>query len=543
MGRSRRKRKCIEAAFGQDPLEGYLYYNAGNRLDKVQRFHKAMEEKEPSEWNVDDVTWNDLEMDELFLRINHTNSFIGEQVLYDRLHRLKQADKRHDVKDRTAQEYADFEKRLAYLDEHPKAREEMEEHLQAIGKQEEGYYLAEFLLHSDWWKIGNVYVYHTLQILLVVFLGASILTDSIAALAGMVCVAMVNLMIYLYSKQKYEVYFGALAQFKSVYDFAEWMQKKDKETRLWFSEKTETAVCQLRKMSGVILRMNGRRQASMTGDVTAILAEYIWGVLLIDVSLFYHVMKIIGDKEDAVLQVIAFAGEIDSDIAVLSYRKSVDCWCVPEIRDGALAAEKMAHPLLKNPVANDFCLNKKAIITGTNASGKSTFMKAAAVNGILAQTIHTCIAKRFLMPQMQIVTCMALRDDIQTGESYYFREAKCIKRILDKIAAEAAVLIVIDEILKGTNTKERIAASKAILDHIGRTECFALVATHDNELTENPMYENFYFSSTIREKDIVFDYQIHKGTCRDSNAIALLAYLGYPESIVRKARANLNENR
>lgn len=77
MGRSRRKRKCIEAAIGQNPLEGYLYYNASNRLDKVQRFHKAMQEKEPSEWNIDDVTWNDLEMDELFLRINHTNSSLS----------------------------------------------------------------------------------------------------------------------------------------------------------------------------------------------------------------------------------------------------------------------------------------------------------------------------------------------------------------------------------------------------------------------------------------------------------------------------------
>ena len=141
------------------------------------------------------------------------------------------------------------------------------------------------------------------------------------------------------------------------------------------------------------------------------------------------------------------------------------------------------------------------------------------------------------------MTSMALRDDILTGESYYFREAKYLKRMLDLITMEASMLIVIDEILKGTNTKERIAASKAILEYIGQTKCLALVATHDSELTENNYYRDYHFSSKIQEEDIVFDYLIHEGTCEQSNAIALLSYLGYPNTIVEKAKVNMNENR
>lgn len=147
------------------------------------------------------------------------------------------------------------------------------------------------------------------------------------------------------------------------------------------------------------------------------------------------------------------------------------------------------------------------------------------------------------MAKMQIMTCMSLRDDILSGESYYFREAKYLKRMLDVVAEKTPVLIVIDEILKGTNTKERVAASKAILDYIGNTACLALVATHDNELTETTKYKKYYFESSIIDKDIVFDYKIHEGITEKSNAIALLSLLGYPDSIIEKAKVNIHENR
>lgn len=87
------------------------------------------------------------------------------------------------------------------------------------------------------------------------------------------------------------------------------------------------------------------------------------------------------------------------------------------------------------------------MITGANASGKSTFMKALAVNVILAQTIHTVTAKEFAIPRLGVMTSMALRDDILTGESYYIREAKYLKRMLDAVTEEAPILCVIDEIL------------------------------------------------------------------------------------------------
>ena len=248
---------------------------------------------------------------------------------------------------------------------------------------------------------------------------------------------------------------------------------------------------------------------------------------------------IIKNKQDDVWTLYDFIGDIDCEIAIASYRESQDNWCRPELRDGALEVKELVHPLLSNPVANDFVLENRAVITGANASGKSTFMKALAINVILAQTIDTCSAKHFACKPVYVMTCMSLRDDVLSGESYYFREAKYLKRMIDIISANDAVLCVIDEILKGTNTNERIAASKAIMQYIARRDCFVLVATHDMELTENNAYKKFYFDSRVEDGDIVFDYKIHSGKGGKSNAIALLELIGYPADIVSSAKANL----
>lgn len=91
--------------------------------------------------------------------------------------------------------------------------------------------------------------------------------------------------------------------------------------------------------------------------------------------------------------------------------------------------------------------------------------------------------------------------------------------MIDEIDSGNRVLCVVDEILKGTNTHERIAASKAILDYIAKDNCFVLIATHDMELTEDAHYTKFYFDSTVQDNDIVFDYKIHSGIGGKSNAI------------------------
>ena len=185
----------------------------------------------------------------------------------------------------------------------------------------------------------------------------------------------------------------------------------------------------------------------------------------------------------------------------------------------------------------------RAILTGKNASGKSTFMKAVAINVILAQTINTCVAKNMKMPAIQVMTSMALRDDVLQGESYYMREIKYLKRMLDELKTGEPMLFVIDEILKGTNTRERLAASNAILSYMEQKQGFLLIATHDLELVYalKNRYDTYYFDSQVHEKDIVFPYKIRRGIVGKTNAIDLMELLDFPEEITDQARREVGK--
>ena len=135
------------------------------------------------------------------------------------------------------------------------------------------------------------------------------------------------------------------------------------------------------------------------------------------------------------------------------------------------------------------------------------------------------------------MTSMAVSDDILSGESYYIREIRYLKRMVELCSGEKPLFLAVDEILRGTNTKERIAASKAVLEYFSEQNCMVIVATHDMELAEyfSHSCDNFHFCETVEEGDVVFDYKLHSGISTTSNAIRLLSVMGFPEDIVSSA--------
>ena len=178
------------------------------------------------------------------------------------------------------------------------------------------------------------------------------------------------------------------------------------------------------------------------------------------------------------------------------------------------------------------------MITGSNASGKSTFLKTIAINSLLAQTIHTALADSFQTGLFRICSSMALRDDIVSGDSYYMVEIKALKRIMDELKRDGRpVLCFVDEVLRGTNTVERIAASAQILESLAAENCLCFAATHDIELTHllQRDYKNHHFEEEIRYDDILFSYKIMDGRAVTRNAIRLLGIMGYEDQIVRRA--------
>ena len=198
------------------------------------------------------------------------------------------------------------------------------------------------------------------------------------------------------------------------------------------------------------------------------------------------------------------------------------------------------HPLLGAPVKNGITAERGVLLTGSNASGKSTFLKTVAINAVLAQTVHTCAADGYRAPFFQVYSSMALKDDIVSGESYYIVEIKSLKRILDAAALrKGLILCFVDEVLRGTNTVERIAASTQILRSLGHSGILCFAATHDIELTEllQEDFDNYHFEEDVRDGDVYFNYRLKKGKATTRNAIKLLELMGYEPQVIEKASA------
>ncbi len=171
-------------------------------------------------------------------------------------------------------------------------------------------------------------------------------------------------------------------------------------------------------------------------------------------------------------------------------------------------------------------------------SGKTTFIRTLGINAILGQTINTCFAREFTMPRLSVHSAIRIADDLMSEKSYYFEEVRVIKEMLDESRSGAQNLFLLDELFKGTNTVERIAAGKSVLSYLNSNDNFVLVATHDLELTEylSETYQLYHFTEVIKDKAILFDYKIKEGNLETTNAIRILELNNYPNEIIADAQ-------
>ncbi len=189
----------------------------------------------------------------------------------------------------------------------------------------------------------------------------------------------------------------------------------------------------------------------------------------------------------------------------------------------------LAHPLLnqKTVVTNDFSPNDNnvIIITGSNMSGKSTFLRALGINFCLANIGAPVFAKRFLFKPMPLASCIRVSDSLRDGQSYFYAEVQRMKMILDK-ARQQEILFLIDEPLRGTNNRERLIGNQKYLQQILEANAYGFISTHDLELTaladDSPKIVNYHFSEQWDQTDLLFDYKIKDGPSQSTNALKIL---------------------
>jgi len=228
------------------------------------------------------------------------------------------------------------------------------------------------------------------------------------------------------------------------------------------------------------------------------------------------------------LDVIAF---FDAENSLANFNFNHPNYVFPEIvkNDSIISSQKLGHPLLnsENRIDNDFEISKNSflIVTGANMAGKSTFLRTISLSIVMANIGLPVCANSFKYKPVKLITSMRTSDSLAENESYFYSELKRLKLIVETIKTDD-YFIVLDEILKGTNSKDKALGSKKFVEKLVTSNSTGIIATHDVSLCEleNDFKEikNFFFDAEISNNELHFDYLFKKGVCENMNASFLL---------------------
>ncbi|MDD3277393.1 MAG: DNA mismatch repair protein MutS [Lachnospiraceae bacterium] len=471
---------------------------------------------------IDDITWNDLNLEEIFEDMNQTMSSPGEDYLYAIL-RLPEFE--DDVLE-------ERERLIKFFSTEEEERIHTQQILHEIGKMK-GISMGDYIFRLKEAEKKSIVVYIILALLSVCAI-ATLFLLPVAGVVFFIVITIVNIYTHHSQSAKMEPYFKSFSCVLCILNAVKKMEKYPIPQLEQYQKKIHAAAEPLLKLKK---RVQVFTNAKAYDDWLTVLRSYFNNFFLLDFIVFYLSIDLVLRHQKELETLIENFGILDSAIAIASYREALPGYCIPTL----IHAEKATidirdafHPMLLSPVANSIRAEGGVLLTGSNASGKSTFLKCIAINAIFAQTIHACAAGAYQASFMKTMTSMTLRDDLGNHESYYIVEIKSIRRILEESSKGVPMLCMVDEVLRGTNTVERIAASSSILYSLKRPNVLPFAATHDIELTKilEDCYENYHFEEEIREKDVAFSYTLKKGPATTRNAIALLKVMGYDSHII-----------
>lgn len=230
-------------------------------------------------------------------------------------------------------------------------------------------------------------------------------------------------------------------------------------------------------------------------------------------------------------------GKFDALVTIACLKFNNPDWCFPVLgNDNKLYinALNMGHPLINNCVANDYSISgegKFDIVTGSNMAGKSTFLRSLGVNIVLGMAGFPVKASFFEFTPTNILSYMRINDSIELELSTFHAELDKIKRILDFVRINDKTFLLLDELLRGTNTRDRQTGSTALIQQLIKNKASGIVATHDLNLTDLETklpgkIRNYNFSIQTVNEELYFDYKLKSGVCNTFNAALLMKKIG-----------------
>jgi len=493
-------------------------------IESLYRLRPSSAENDTS---IDDQTWNDLNMNEVYAKIDRTLTNPGECVLYEMLRTpllsANELQRRNQV--------------IRLFQANQTTREKIQMDLQHLGRSDTNVIAS--LIWGPMHPLTSVrHLYSFLALLAVAAAVGGPLLWGMRGIAAIVIVYVVNLLATYRIRARLAFEIAAMRYQGSMILAARRIANLDGPALADYGRRLKDASLATREIARKTFLL--LPEASMSSDLMTLLYAHVDTYFLLNVRTYHCVLEEMKRRRDELQVIYSLLGELDALQAVASYRAGLSAYVEPTFLEGEvpLRIDEARHPLLQDPVPNSITIREGGVtITGSNMAGKTTFLRTLGVNVVLAQTICTCLASSYAASPFRIFSLINDADSLLEGKSYYLVQAEHLLKMIRSSERQGRTLCLIDEPLAGTNSSERTVASLEILRYLAAHNALVVLATHDLELARGlqDRFTGYYFTGQVTGKGLEFDFRLREGITPTRNAIDLLRYLGFPEEVVDRA--------
>jgi len=502
-------------------------------IEYVSKYYYNRLKHEQNSYNIitDDIA-EDVDFNDVFKKIDRTISKIGQQYFYYKLRIIKS----------NINELKKFSSLVTLMRENKEIQNYCITKLSVLNSDNN--YLFEDLFNNKIHYNTNILIVS----IIINIISVSIIISAffnVGFIILLIPLYFINVILHYRNKPLINYYLTSISEFSKAIKVAKKLSSiieiKNHFTDFEFLNK----LSKIKKKISFINFENYLKDNILS--IIWLIIELIKMLFNIEVIVFFSLTRNINKYNNEMNKLFTFIGEIDASISVATLYNCKYNICNPIFNNKkSISFKNIYHPLIDNCVTNSLTLNNKSLLlTGSNMSGKTTFIRTIALNSIFAQTINITFADYYNAPFFKLITSIRSQDNINTNTSYYLDEVLSIKKIINTTNEDAPHLFILDEIFKGTNTLERIAIGKSILSYINNNNNIIFVSTHDIELAEflyKNNYELYHFSENIIKEKLIFDHKIKKGKLVNSNAIKILDLHNYPKEIIINAEKFVKKN-
>jgi hypothetical protein len=493
---------------------------------EMAAYHRVLAREYAEVDVVDDRVWADLEMTRIYQKLDQTVSPLGAQYLYALLKHYQP----------NAESLAENAKAYQTFKMQPKAAARLRVALAQMNRKESAE-LADFLFGLPPAIPPRYRVFYLLSALSVACLFGLIISARFLLPAIGFC-SLNIVLYYLYGRSVFR-YADALKSVAIMLgclpNICGALLDVDLPEAAELTTTAEVAKVIQKQISRAFLR-------NYSADpIIELIVDYLNLLFLFELTALCRAIHTVNEKRTELASLFRIVARLDAFQGLTMALSDYPSVCVPELQSGRrFTLTNVYHPLVNHPVSNSLeGAGMSILLSGTNMAGKTTFIKTLGLNVVLAQTLGLCLARKAILPPARVRTLIERQDTITTGQSYFFFEAAELLRMSKEAdRSDREFWFVLDEVFRGTNAIERVAAGGAVLNHLNRRG-FVVASTHDHELTNllRHEFESYHFSEVIDGDEARFDYRLRKGACLTRNAIKLLTLAGYPKSVTEMAES------